>query len=132
MEQQEKSQVWLVNLEGGGLENKFGKYSKQMISEYSSGQKSAIMFPIGYVLKHPEGWNSYRVYRGFEKSTNLVPRAIYDNVDIGHLEGELLTVIDASFADKKQCEAIKSLVRQTIWRFNANQEERVLEVFKKS
>lgn len=132
MEQQENSQVWLVNLEGGGLENRFGKYSKQMISEYSSDQKSAIMFPIGYVLKHPEDWKSYQVYRGFEKSSNLVPRAIYDNVDISHLEGELLTVIDASFADKQQCEAIKSLIRKTIWRFNANQEERVLEIFKKA
>lgn len=130
MEEKEKSQVWLVNLEGGGLEQRSGKYSKQLVSEYTPGQKAAIMFPIGYVLKHPEGWNSYQVYRGFEKSSNLVPRAIYDNVDISHLEGELLTVIDASFADKKQCEAIKSLVRQTIWRFNANQEQRLLEVYK--
>lgn len=29
-------------------------------------------------------------------------------------EGKILTIIDASIADKQQCEAIKSLIRQEI------------------
>jgi len=43
-----------------------------------------------------------------------------------------LTIIDASFTDKAQCEAIKSLIRNTIWHFNHRKEEEVEEVFKAS
>lgn len=31
------------------------------------------------------------------------------------LEGRVLTIIDASFTEKQQCEAVKSLVRQALW-----------------
>jgi len=36
-------------------------------------------------------------------------------VKFKHLEGELLTIIDASFPDIKQREAVKSMVRRTLW-----------------
>jgi hypothetical protein len=132
-EKQEKSQVWLVNLESLGLEKNRGrKYSKQLLSEYVPGQKhGAVLFPVGYVLKHPAGQSSIREdFGGFSKDIDTIPRAIYDNVDLSHLEGELLTVVDAAFTDRNQCEAIKSLVRNTIWRFNATQERRLLEIYK--
>jgi len=32
-----------------------------------------------------------------------------------HLEGKLLTIVDASFPDVQQREAVKSLVRNAIW-----------------
>ena len=32
-----------------------------------------------------------------------------------HLEGKLLTIVDASFPDREQREAVKSLVRNAIW-----------------
>ena len=35
---------------------------------------------------------------------------------VGSLEGVLLTVIDASIVDDRQCEASKSLMRQMIWK----------------
>lgn len=33
----------------------------------------------------------------------------------GNLEGKLLTIVDASFADTQQRKAVKDLVRQTLW-----------------
>jgi hypothetical protein len=38
------------------------------------------------------------------------------NKVISDLEGRILTVLDASISDKRQCEASKSIVRQMIWR----------------
>ena len=35
--------------------------------------------------------------------------------DIRNLEGKLLTVVDASFQDREQRRAVKSLVRRAIW-----------------
>lgn len=35
--------------------------------------------------------------------------------DIRNLEGKLLTIVDASFQDREQRRAFKSLVRRTIW-----------------
>jgi len=32
-----------------------------------------------------------------------------------HIEGKLLTIVDASISDKEQCRAIKSLVKNSIW-----------------
>ena len=32
-----------------------------------------------------------------------------------NLEGQMLTIIDASFPDREQREAVKSLVRQAVW-----------------
>lgn len=32
-----------------------------------------------------------------------------------HLEGRVLTLIEASTVDEKQCEAVKSLARSAIW-----------------
>jgi hypothetical protein len=131
METRPKSQVWIVNLEQQGLGGGYGKYSKQLSSEYEPGQKSAILFPVGYVIKHPDNQGAmYQDFGGFQKQSDIVARAIYDGVDISHLEGELLTVMDAAFTDKQQCEAIKSLVRNTIWKFNANQVRKVEEIFK--
>lgn len=133
MEEKKKSQVWLVSLEQSGLEQKQNKKcSKELISEYGPDQEEPIMFPIGYVLKHPEDWNSaFEDFGdGLIKPVEALSRAIYSGVDISHLEGELLTVVDASFADKQQREAIKSLIRNTIWRFNSSMERRVTEAYK--
>lgn len=33
---------------------------------------------------------------------------------LSKVEGKILTIIDASISDKRQCEAVKSLVRQEI------------------
>ncbi len=35
--------------------------------------------------------------------------------DVQTLEGKLLTLLDASFADKEQRKAVKDLLRQSIW-----------------
>jgi hypothetical protein len=33
---------------------------------------------------------------------------------LSHVEGRILTIIEASIVDKQQCEAVKSLVRQEL------------------
>jgi hypothetical protein len=133
-ENKKPSEIWIVNLEQQMLDkNTVHNYSSQLSGTYTPGQKEPVLFPIGYVLKHDGGANSYEVWdKGFEKQKEVIARPIYDGTDVSHLEGELLTVIDASFADKSQREAIKSLVRNTIWRFNARKEREVEEVFKAS
>lgn len=133
-ESRDPSEIWIVNLEHQGLEGRTVKnYGSQLSGTYTPGQKAPILFPIGYVLKHPNGTNSWEVWdSGFEKRQEVIAYPIYTGSDVGHLEGELLTVIDASFTDKQQCEAIKSLVRNTIWRFNHRKEEEVVEVYKAS
>jgi hypothetical protein len=35
--------------------------------------------------------------------------------DISNLVGQLLTIADASFQDKQQREAVKSLIKNTVW-----------------
>ena len=35
--------------------------------------------------------------------------------EIQHLEGRLLTIIDAAFVDREQRKAVKDLVRKTLW-----------------
>lgn len=35
--------------------------------------------------------------------------------DVGNLEGKILTLIDASIADKEQKQAMKDMARQIIW-----------------
>lgn len=39
--------------------------------------------------------------------------------DISRLQGELLTVVDGAFADPEQRKAVKDLVSQTLWRWEA-------------
>lgn len=41
--------------------------------------------------------------------------AILHYDEIRNLEGKILTIIDASFTDVKQREAVKSLIRESIW-----------------
>jgi hypothetical protein len=125
--EQDKSLVWLVNL-GNSLSGNSNKYSKQKIGEYTPGDDK-FLFPIGIVLQHSSN-TVYEDFGGFDKGTNLVARKLYDTVDVGHLEGELLTIADASFTDKQQREAFKSLIRQTLWKFNHQQERKVTEIFK--
>lgn len=132
MEDNEKSSVWLVSLESHLDSNKEGKYTKQKLFDYPD-DKSSILFPIGYVIKHPSDWDSsYKSYDGFSKRVNLISYPIYSGTTLSHLEGELLTIADSAFTDKQQREAFKSLIRTTLWKFNSYQEERVEEVFKAS
>lgn len=138
MESKEKSKVWLVSLESSGLENKQAKeYKKQKLFEYggwvhhNDEEREPILFPVGYVIEHPKDftnvWEDYG--DGFSRPTNIVSSAIYSGVNISKLEGELLTLMDASLQDKEQCKAIKDLVRQTLWKFNYNQEKKVKAIF---
>jgi len=129
MKEEPTSKVWLVSQEsvlGNGVN---AKVSKQKLFEYEPGKP--ILLPIGYVIEHPEGkGSSYEDVGSYLIDRNLVPRPVVSGVEISHLEGELLTIIDASFADKAQCEAMKSLVRKTLWTFNQRAERKVEEIFK--
>lgn len=35
--------------------------------------------------------------------------------DIQHLEGKILTIVDASFTDREQRKAVKDLIRRSFW-----------------
>jgi hypothetical protein len=123
-----KSLVWLISL-GNPLDGRYGKYNKQKVGEYTPGDDS-YQFPVGIVLEHSGEPHIFTDYEGFEVGKNIVARKLYDTKDISHLEGELLTLADASFTDKNQREAFKSLLKRTLWKFNGHQEEKVEEIFK--
>lgn len=130
-EQKEKSKVWLVSLESDNLGQNAQrkKIKRDLLFEYKSGE--TLIFPVGYVIEHPKDftnvWEDYG--DGFSRPTNIIANAIYSGVQISHLEGELLTLMDAAFPDKEQGKAIKDLVRQTLWKFNYNQEKKVKAIF---
>jgi hypothetical protein len=50
----------------------------------------------------------------------------YTEYGVSNLEGQILTIIDASFTDQEQRKAVKDLVKQTVWRwqwqFDENEE----------
>jgi hypothetical protein len=127
------SKVWLISQEPSGLA-KAGDYNrpvkKELLLEYKDGKAiynagtEPVTFPVGYVIEHEDG-SSWDSWDGFSVKNNLVARPIYDGVDISHLEGELLTIVDAAFADKEQRDSIKSLVRNTLWGFNHRQEQKL-------
>ena len=41
--------------------------------------------------------------------------AVIHRNDIGILEGKILTIVDASVADKQQNKALKDIIRRAIW-----------------
>jgi len=53
-----------------------------------------------------------------EKGNNYYALLQYE--EIRRIEGQMLTIIDASFTDKEQREAVKSLVRSNIWDWARN------------
>lgn len=130
MESKEKSKVWLVSLESDSLSQKERKkIKKDLLFEYKPGEE--LILPVGYIIEHPRSykhiWEDYG--DGFSQPTNIVANAIYSGVQISHLEGELLTLMDAAFPDKEQGKAIKDLVSQTLWKFNYSQAKRVKAIF---
>lgn len=57
--------------------------------------------------------------------------------DVSRLIGKLLTIADASFADKQQREGVKSIIKQTVWAWGkewhvAATEEAIQEMAKNS
>lgn len=131
-ENNKPSKVWLISQESDNFDRKMVRPVKRdLLFEYVPGKQTS--YPVGYIIEHnPDEdnhiWNEFS--DGFSVPTNIVAYATYTGVDISHLEGQLLTIIDASFVDKQQCESIKSLVRNTLWQFNGNQERKVQEMFK--
>lgn len=51
--------------------------------------------------------------KGDEKEKSFYAWLQYD--DIKHLEGKILTIIDAAIGELKQNKAIKDIIRRTIW-----------------
>lgn len=41
--------------------------------------------------------------------------SVLEHSDLSQVEGRILTIIDASFTDRQQREAVKSLVRVALW-----------------
>lgn len=46
--------------------------------------------------------------------------ALLQYEEIRRLEGQMLTIVDASFTDKEQREAVKSIVRNNIWSWSSS------------
>lgn len=61
--------------------------------------------------------NSEPLVGGETMSGPHIPKITLSQLNrvVSDLEGRILTVLDASIADKRQCEASKSIVRQMIW-----------------
>lgn len=133
-ENEKPSKVYLIRQEQS-LNNGIEPVYKDFLFDCENGYRvdkdgtSPLALPVGYVIVH----DNYGVHEmhgdNFEVVNNIVSRPIYAGVDISHLEGELLTIIDAAFADKQQRESIKSLIRNTVWQFNSRQEKKIQAMY---
>ena len=65
-------------------------------------------------------FSPYEMYTAAINSKNL-------NDFTRHLQGKLLTIIDASISDKDQCKAIKSLISEKLWESNHTVQEWMFE-----
>lgn len=132
------SKVWLISQEADDLKERWNRpVRKELICEFANGNaitedsSGPLYLPVGYVIEHQNKrghvWREYD--KGFAVEKNTVGYSVISGVEIGKLEGQLLTVIDASFSDKAQCESVKSLVRNTLWGFNKQHEEKIEAMF---
>lgn len=117
-----KTKVWLVRANEHGT-----KADKTLIDEYSSGDKakatpSGYLRYIGIAYEHSEP-NSFEMPGNIP--INPIGYALYSPIEVSHLEGELLTLADATFSEKEQREAFKSLLRTTLWKYNRSLERTV-------
>lgn len=81
------------------------------------------LYPIGIVYDHP-----HDVY-GDREHANIVGKPISGNPEISDLVGKVLTLADAMFGDKEQREALKSLLKQTLYGYANDGEERVAQTY---
>lgn len=81
------------------------------------------LYPIGIVYDHPSD-----VY-GDREHANVVGKPISGNPEISDLVGKVLTLADAMFGDKEQREALKSLLKQTLYGYSNDGEERVRQTY---
>lgn len=127
-EERGPSKVWLVSLQHT-LDHTTPKYDKKQIGEYQPGDED-VLFPVGIVLQHTGRYGSEVFDDGFEIPRDAAAYKVWDNRDVSHLEGQLLTLAESVISDKEQREAFKSVLRQTLWRFNADCEREVREIYK--
>lgn len=70
-------------------------------------------FPVALVWEH-----EYESKQPEINPQNIYVQAILDQSVIDKIVGQLLTHIDATYADKDQREAQKKIVRRLVWDFN--------------
>ena len=56
-------------------------------------------------------WNGYERYENYKAETNSQDFSSL----IRQIEGQMLTIADASFVDQEQRRAVKSLIKNTLW-----------------
>lgn len=133
-ESQKPSKVYLISQESP-FETGIHPVQKEYLFEYRGGTRidtdavSPLAFPVGYVIEHDDFGVHEMHSDSFEVLNKVVAYPIYTGVDMSHLEGQLLTIIDAAFADDQQRESVKSLVRNTVWGFHSKQEKKVQAMY---
>lgn len=142
-ENKQPSKVFLVSQEvSDSPSNKYSlPVSKKFLFDYGgttqygkdeqgvTNSASPLSLPVGFVIEHDD-WGVHEILSdNFERINNVVSRPVYTGVEVSHLEGELLTILDASFTDKTQRESIKSLVRNTLWQFHSRQEKKIQAMY---
>lgn len=122
-----KSKVWLIQC------NNKGQVKTTHLYDYDPHDAAPDdWYGIeGILYQHSGEPNVYESYDDvFSVGHNTVGYKMYTSRDISNLEGKLLTLADASFTDENQRKAFKSLLTQTLWRFNGDQEAKLREMFK--
>jgi hypothetical protein len=118
------SKVWIVMSDRQGLAR---NTSKKLAYEYTA-EDTGVDFvkPIGLVFDHGDGGN---IHMSDSPAVHVAANPIISTVEVSNLEGRLLTLVDAAFSDIEQRKAFKSVIRETVWRWNGDNERRVRESF---
>lgn len=91
--------------------------------EASSATPNDYLAPIGVAYEH-DG----EVYgNGFNR--NIVGLYLVNAVEESDLVGKVLTLCDAVFTDAEQRKAFKDMIKQTLYGFNRDQEEKVKQTY---
>lgn len=119
------SKVWIVLSDDQGTTK---SVRKELAYEYDSGATSPnnFAYPIGLVFDHGDGSGLH--HEGSPHVSRFAD-SIMSAVQIGNLVGRLLTLVDATFTDLEQRKAFKDMVSQTVYRWNSDNEARVVQCF---
>lgn len=119
------SKVWIILSDDQGTTK---SVRKELAYEYNveTSSPTDYSFPIGIVFDHGDGSG---IHRSDSPYVSIAADPIVGAVQTGNLVGRLLTLVDATFTDLEQRKAFKDMVSQTVYRWNSDNEDRVVQCY---
>lgn len=100
------------------------------LSVNSFSEDLEVALPPGFEMAQLVSAVCYDVHHGVEHPSSDEYANIWDYTDENRLVGKLLTYIDATYTDKEQREAHKSIIKDIVYGFAADIHERAVQTVK--